>query len=481
MAGGTDPSKDNIDKRDGKNGSPGPSERDPLMQAFETDLLSGKVILPDTLSNLTPAQLPQALDLAISDDTTLKTFRESLRALCEDPHESLEGFRNNICTALTREIRENCLENPIAACGPLTRILDVALTTVASISDNPANGAPHALTSLIDVLVDVVDKLRDYRTGSTFTFDGDDLVKRLSHDELITMWDLVNTKVFHVLNRGLRIGGYEPPPLLLDACADQLGALMASVAYGMGPLQSESAVEAQAWAQTLRLAATLGKVGSDQGIEVNREAIEKVARELVLWKQGELIHEFKEPKLMREMHDHIEKCEHYALRALFACKPSEGARSVWNQVVREYPTTCTPYRMALFSLAKFELSAARLPVVRILKELAVGRCTEWEQGRHLDTIVQFLEFPGAEEVLESAFDTTQKRYVPVEYQENVREQLRERYTRHVEAFPGAQQRLRGSESKHGESTEVIRSSEAKKGVIWNVTARKALERIVKGV
>jgi hypothetical protein len=69
--------------------------------------------------------------------------------------------------------------------------------------------------------------------------------------------------------------------------------------------------------------------------------------------------------------------------------------------------------------------------------------------------------------------------VPVEYQENVREQLRKRYTRHVEVFPGAQQRLRASESKSGEPAEVIRSTEAKKGVIWSVTARKALERIVK--
>jgi hypothetical protein len=183
---------------------------------------------------------------------------------------------------------------------------------------------------------------------------------------------------------------------------------------------------------------------------------------------------------MREIYDHIDKCEQYALRALFACKPSEGTRSVWNQVIREYPPTSTPYRMALFSLAKFELSGARSPVVRILGELAKGASMGREQRRHLDTIVQLLAFPGAEELLESAFDTTQKRHVAVEYQENVREQLRKRYARHVEAFPGAQQRLRGSESEGGESPEVIRSSEAKKGVIWNVTARKALERIVKG-
>ena len=83
MAGGTDPSKDTGDRRDGENGSPRPDEIDPVMQAFETALFSGKVIQPDTLGSLSPAQLPQALDLAISDDTTLKTFRTSLRALCE--------------------------------------------------------------------------------------------------------------------------------------------------------------------------------------------------------------------------------------------------------------------------------------------------------------------------------------------------------------------------------------------------------------
>lgn len=474
MADGTDPSDDKIKKRSENDGSQESEEMDPLLREFETALFSDGVILPETLGGFPLARLPAVLDRAISDERTLKTFRASLRAVCEDPNEALEGFRDDICAALANEIRDNCLANPIAACGVLTGILDVALTTVVSIGCNPANSAPPALTDLMTVLVGVIDKLSDYRTGSEFSFEEDELTKRLEHSTLVDMWDILNAKAFHVLNRGLRIAGYVPPPALLDDCANLLGALMAPVDYDMGPRQSGSEVDARAWAQTLRLAATLGKVGSADLIESSRVAIEKVAQDLVLWKQGEVIQEAIDPKIMREIYDEVEKCEHYALRALFACKQSDVARSVWNEVIRAYPITCTPYRMALISVAKFELMAARRPVVRVLRQLGGGQCTEWEQERHLGTILQFLELPGAREVLESAFDTTKKPCIPVVHQAAVIEQLKERYTRHVNALPAAMRRLKASGSKDGEPSDVVRSSEAKNGVIWNAKAREAL-------
>lgn len=179
----------------------------------------------------------------------------------------------------------------VAAHGVLTSILDVALTTVVSIGCNPANSAPPALTDLMTVLVGVIDKLSDYRTGSEFSFEEDELAKRLERSTLIDMWDILNAKAFHVLNRGLRIAGYVPPPALLDDCVNLLGALMAPVDYDMGPRQSGSEVEARAWAQTLRLAATLLEVGTDDAT----------------------------------------------------------ARPIWDEVFSAYAVTSTPYRMALVS------------------------------------------------------------------------------------------------------------------------------------
>jgi hypothetical protein len=241
-------------------------------------------------------------------------------------------------------------------------------------------------------------------------------------------------------------------------------------------MQSKSGVEARAWVHVLRLAATLGTLGSDDAIEVNREALERVAEDLVRWKQGDLIQELTDPKLMKDIFDDVEKCEHYALRALFACKPSEGARSVWNAVVRECPITSIPYRMALLSLAKGELSAARLPLVTVLNALGKGAGNTWERERSIDTVLQFLAVEGAGAILEGAFDRRHGQPVQNRYMPSVVDLLQERYQRHIEASRRFAEKMRSCGPSNSEQGDSLRLEATREGVIWNRRAKTALEK-----
>ena len=475
MTNGASPSEEHFGEGGTEKDARTRADADRRLADVERALKANEFIPPDALSSLARPQFPQVLDLAISDDGTLKVFRRSIRSLCEEPDEASGEFRSNICAAIASEIRENCLANPIAACGPLTRILDVARTVVVAIGDNPSHSVPPAFGDLLTVVVDLIDKLSDYRTGSEFAWESGERTLRLDPESLVLIWDALNTVSFELLSRGLRLQGYEPTPQLIDNCADLARALMVGAEHGQLPSQSKSETEARAWAQVLRLTATLGAVGSDEVIELNREALEKVAKDLVSWKQGIVIQEATDPKLMRDIYDDVEKCEQYALRALFACKPSEGARSVWNAVVRDYPVTSTPYRRALFSLAKIELSATRGPLLKVLYALGKGAGTKWAQERNLDTVLKFLAFEGAGAIVEGAFDTRQDRYVPNRYAPAVVDLLKQRYQRHLEANQRAAEKWRARYSSDGLSGEVIRIEGTREGVIWNTRARISLK------
>ena len=188
-----------------------------------------------------------------------------------------------------------------------------------------------------------------------------------------------------------------------------------------------------------------------------------------------MVQEPTDPKLMRDIYDDVEKCEQYALRALFACKPSEGGRSVLDAVVREYPITSTPYRLALFSLAKIEISAARGPLVTVLTALGKGAGRTWEQERNIDTVLKILAVEGGGAILEGAFDARQGRHVPNRYEPTVVDLLKERYQRHSEASQRFAEKWRACESSNGEPGESIRLEGTREGVIWDTRARIALK------
>jgi hypothetical protein len=474
MSLGTGPS-DEESRNSDKRGESKKSEVDPVIRDFESALLSNNTIDLDALSKLSVAHLPKVLDLAISDEKTIRTFRKSIKSLCEDPDSSTEAFRENICGSLASAIQEDCLKNPISAFYPLKGILDVTKTVLASIDLNPSHSAPPSLTKLLTALIDLIDTLGNYRTGSQFAWNADDLVNRFGQEELIDIWDILHTAAFNHLISGLRIESYTPSQAFLDNCGNLLRSSMTPVAYNMGPLQSTTEVEAHGWVKLLHFAATLGAVGASHVVEENNGALEKIARDLKGWRRGDEFEKIQDPFELKQISYRLGSCELSALRALASCKSSESTRELWRATLVESEATSTSHRLALFALAKEDPAAATEGVVEILSIIGSGEGTRYERNHHLNTIVRFLGFQGAHTVLESAFAVDKRPFIPAEYQERVIEILKRRYERHRSAAAHAAEKLRSCESEKGEPEGIVRATLAKEGFIWNRRARAVLK------